>query len=90
MNQQAMKLTFRHLYETHQLHLARLAHCAGISPRIPYFMLQGQPVPHNDAIRVFDAISQVTGVSYSFDTVNVKLLPQIQKTGDKQCIRYGD
>jgi hypothetical protein len=79
------KPTFRHLYDRHELHLAMLAQRAGVSPHIPYFMLQGQPVSREDARSVLDTLSKQTGITYSLDTVNVMLLPQSQKIGDERC-----
>ena len=86
MDKPAVKPTFRDLYETYQLHLAQLAHRAGVSPRILYLMLEGQPVRHEDAKSVLETLSQQTGITYSLETVHVMLLPQTQKIGVEQCM----
>jgi hypothetical protein len=90
MSQQERKPTFRDLYETHQLHLAQLAHRAGVSARILFFMLEGQPILHENANSVLDTLSRETGIAYCLETVHVMLLQESLKTGVESCFSYDE
>ncbi len=73
--------TFKYINDRHELHLANLAHKAGVAPRAIYAMLEGIPIPASEAVKVLAAVSDQTGIEYNLQNVTVKIRPEHKEEG---------
>ena len=75
------KPTFKYISDRYELHLANLAHQAGVAPRAIYAMLEGIPIPASEAAKVLAAVSEQTGIEYNLQNVTVKIRPGHKEEG---------
>lgn len=89
------QLTLDDLRQQHNLPVTLIAEVARLPVQIVYHMIIRQPVTRAHANRVLCAVSDLTGVAYGLDTVNVPLLdtqpsqPWLRVQADAKTIYYG-
>lgn len=72
----AHKTRFIHLRDQHHFDIITLADRADVEPLTVYHMLLRNPVKVLLAEKVLHALSQMTGQSYSLETVDVVVISQ--------------
>lgn len=73
------KITPLQLRERYSLNIADLAWRTKVDPSVVYFMVMGYPIARQQAERILQMISTLTGQTYTLDTVQVALLSEEQE-----------
>ena len=70
--------TFQQVRHRTSLTLQRIAETAGVHGRVAACMERGVPVDAWEAERMLAALSQLTGQTYTLQTVQIPLIPQME------------